>query len=71
MGKRYPRVPQPREASVSRSGRTSKHTPYGAILTTINVRGREVQLHATKGIRVYKEVPDHLMSGVVRGDRAK
>lgn len=54
MGKRFPRAPSPKPPRASSSGRTVKHGTNGGIIEEITIRGREIHLHATKGLRNYR-----------------
>lgn len=54
MGKRYPRVPGPKPRQVSSTGRTVKHAENGAIIESIEIGDRLIELHATKGLRNYR-----------------
>lgn len=54
MGKRYPRAPLPKPRKVSSRGRLVRHAENGAIIETIDIGDRHIELHATKGIRNYR-----------------
>lgn len=54
MGKRFPRAPLPKPPRSSRSGRTVKHEVNGGIIESIEIGSRLIELHATKGIRNYR-----------------
>ncbi len=54
MGKRYPRAPLPKPPRSSASGRTVKHGTNGGIIEELIFNGREIHLHATKGLRNYR-----------------
>lgn len=68
--KRYPRAPRnDRPPHSSGRGRLVRNAPFGAVIETIEIRDREIQLHATKGIRIYKIPDKDLRAGYVDGRR--